>query len=199
MPTTSPHVVAGVSGDQPSVVLYALHEAARLDTSLRIVHCGETLAGSSVSTEILDRARLVVEGSGLDVAVDYLAEVGDARLCLEAQARTARALVLGADHVAWLQQMLGGEVSGHLALSAACPVVVVPHALPALEPADGVVVTLEVCNEATARASLLVIGRPHGNGHSFALTRPVAMLVLRQARCPVAIVPTDHGSTPVVL
>lgn len=53
---------------------------------------------------------------------------------------------------------------------------------------------LAECLLPTAHASLLVIGRPHGNSHVFALARPVAMLVLREARCPVAIVPAHYGA-----
>ncbi len=45
---------------------------------------------------------------------------------------------------------------------------------------------------ATASASLVVVGRPHGPDRSFALTRPVAMRVLRGAQCPVAVVPASY-------
>lgn len=50
----------------------------------------------------------------------------------------------------------------------------------------------EACVEATRRASLVVIGRPHARSVPFALARPVAVKVLRGAQCPVAIVPSDY-------
>ncbi|KRC65181.1 hypothetical protein ASE12_10635 [Aeromicrobium sp. Root236] len=45
---------------------------------------------------------------------------------------------------------------------------------------------------ASAHAELVVVGRPHSRTLSFALTRPLAMQVLRRAGCPVAIVPSDY-------
>ncbi|WP_188110660.1 universal stress protein [Aeromicrobium ginsengisoli] len=45
---------------------------------------------------------------------------------------------------------------------------------------------------ASAHAELIVVGRPHSKNVSFALTRPLAMQVLRRAGCPVAIVPSDY-------
>lgn len=54
---------------------------------------------------------------------------------------------------------------------------------------------LTECVLATAQASLLVIGRPHGHSPLFALARPVALRVLREAQCPVAIVPARYGAS----
>lgn len=53
----------------------------------------------------------------------------------------------------------------------------------------------EACIEATAHAGLLVLGRPHGHS-PFGLIRPVARAVLRNAECPVVVVPLAYG-TPV--
>lgn len=47
---------------------------------------------------------------------------------------------------------------------------------------------------ASRSASMVVIGRPRGPVHSFALLRPVALDVIRRARCAVAIVPPDYRS-----
>lgn len=47
----------------------------------------------------------------------------------------------------------------------------------------------ESCIAATANSSLMVIGRPHGHTRPFGLARPLAVQVLREARCPVAVVP----------
>jgi nucleotide-binding universal stress UspA family protein len=274
-------VVAGVAAHQPAVVRYALREAARLGTGVRVVRCYAVLAGDvyfgadpdgpmqEPGSEVLDQARRVVEASGQVVDVEYVLERGDPASLLLAEAEADQLVVVGADAAGWLDRMLGGDVSGHLASRAACPVVVVPHALRGDGPVDGVVVTLDgdtssagplrygfeqadfraedlhvlhavpvattagdtaaltakvardvaqwnaqtpdvrvllslttgnalhECIRATAHASLLVIGRPHGYAHSFALTRPVAMLVLREARCAVAIVPADYR--PVVV
>jgi nucleotide-binding universal stress UspA family protein len=52
---------------------------------------------------------------------------------------------------------------------------------------------LEQCIAATAQASMLVVGRPHGSSFSFARDGPIAMLVLREAKCPLAIVSADRG------
>lgn len=54
--------------------------------------------------------------------------------------------------------------------------------------------SLQECLEATAHASLLVIGRPHGSDPHFGLARPVALLVLREARCAVVVVPGAYGA-----
>jgi nucleotide-binding universal stress UspA family protein len=51
---------------------------------------------------------------------------------------------------------------------------------------------LETCIAATEHASLVVIGRPHSHTVLFALARPLAMRVLRQAHCPVAVVASDY-------
>lgn len=50
------------------------------------------------------------------------------------------------------------------------------------------------CLAATTRASMLVIGRPYGHSPLFALARPLAVRVLREARCPVAIIPSSYRS-----
>ena len=278
MTSSTAPVIAGISHDQPAVVLHALREASRLDTSLRIVHChlapaGDVYVGSdsreptrSAGFEVLASARATIEATGQSAVVEYVLERGDPATCLVEESADAAVVVVGADDVNWVERMLGGEVSGHLALKAACPVVVVPREQDAGRTTGGVVVTLdgdtssagplrygfeqadyrsedlhvlhatpeattqadtaalttrvtqevgrwneltpdvkvllsltngdalEQCVRATSLASLLVIGRPHGHSFSFALTRPVAMLVLREARCPVAIVPAGYGA-----
>jgi nucleotide-binding universal stress UspA family protein len=270
-------VVVGIVDDQSSVLLYALGEAARLHTTVRVVHCYAGLAGDAYFAQespdplhaagaaVLTRARAVVQDVEHAVHVEYVLLRGDPGTGLLDEAERAQVVVLGADDAGWLEWMLGGDVSGHLALAAPCPVVVVPRALRMEAPVTGVVVTLdgdtsadgplrygfeqagrrderlhvlhaapvatteadvasltarvhhdvarwgalmpsvsvqvglasgdavEACLAATSNASLLVIGRPHGEARSFALARPVAVLVLRKARCPVVIVPADYG------
>lgn len=51
----------------------------------------------------------------------------------------------------------------------------------------------DVIVEATERAELVVVGRPHNRSVAFALARPVATRVARRANCPVAIVPSDYA------
>lgn len=270
-------VVAGVAADEPAVVRYALREAARLGTRVRVMHCVAEDANDVdpdphgtmqvTGSNVLDQARLVVEAHGRDADVEYVLEHGDpAALLLEA-AEDAQAIVIGADDATWVERMLGVSVSGQLALRAACPVVVVPQGQPGEGPVGGVVVILDGgtvsagplrygfeqadsqvedlhvlhavpeatteadtasltakvardvtqwnllipgvraqlslttggadhdCIQATAQASLLVVGRPHGHTYSFALSRPVAMLLLGEARSAVAIVPAVYRSS----
>lgn len=269
-------VVAGVAADEPAVVRYALREAARLSTRVRIMHCVAEDADDVhpdpqrtmrvAGSKVLHQARLVVEAHGRDADAEYVLEHGDPAAVLLGEAEDAQAIVVGADS-SWVERMRGRNVSGQLVLGAACPVVVVPQGLPGEGPVDGVTVILDggtasagalqhgfeqadsrgedlhvlyavpaatteadtasltakiardvgqwnllvpgvhvklslttggavhECIEATARASLLVIGRPHGHAYSFALSQPVAMLVLREARCPVAIVPAVYRSS----
>lgn len=44
----------------------------------------------------------------------------------------------------------------------------------------------------TCLASLVVVGRTNRHGFPFSLARPTAVAVIKQAQCPVAIVPSDH-------
>ena len=50
----------------------------------------------------------------------------------------------------------------------------------------------EAITAASTHAELVVVGRSHSRNVSFALTRPLAMQVLRRAGCPIAIVPSDY-------
>ncbi len=52
----------------------------------------------------------------------------------------------------------------------------------------------EACIKVSTRASLVVMGRHHGHS-PFALVRPIARAVLREAQCPVAVVPLDYGTS----
>jgi nucleotide-binding universal stress UspA family protein len=46
---------------------------------------------------------------------------------------------------------------------------------------------------ATRSAELVVVGRPHNHTIPLSLSRPLAMQVLAEAQCPVAIVPPDYA------
>ncbi|RYY43860.1 MAG: universal stress protein [Actinomycetales bacterium] len=50
--------------------------------------------------------------------------------------------------------------------------------------------------DATRRADLVVVGRPHHPHLPMALTRPLAMTVLRRAQCPLVVVPAAYGGPP---
>jgi nucleotide-binding universal stress UspA family protein len=272
-------VLVGVADKQPAAVAYAVAEAVRLRRPLRVVHCwalpstasalyvgSETLGAMRIEGhQVLDAAKAVVVSSGIDMEVEYVMADGSPVNILAAGAVEAAALILGSDDVPWLDRFLGGEVSGHLARTAVCPVVVVPERIVPGTGTGGVVVTIDgdtsaagplryafeqadarretlhvlhaapeatlrqdfqnhhanvaevvagwkemypdvtvltsttdgatadACIEATAEASLVVIGRHHGHSISFAQERPIALTVLRRAQCPVAVVPLDHG------
>lgn len=48
---------------------------------------------------------------------------------------------------------------------------------------------------ATYRSALVIVGRPHLHSVPFALSRPVAVKVLSEAHCPVAVVPGDYSGS----
>ncbi|MCW2831217.1 MAG: hypothetical protein JWP31_1909 [Aeromicrobium sp.] len=273
-------VLVGVADKQHAAVTYAIAEAERLNRTLRVVHCWalpfvasefsigvevvEAMRGDADS--VLDDARAVVTETSPDMESEYVIINGAPANALKQEAQQAAALILGSDDVPWFERLLGGEVSGYLARTAACPVVVVPERDVPGTGAGGVVVTIdgdtsaagplryafeqadardeslhvlhaapeatlqedfqthlaniaevvagwselypdvavlrsttkgapsEDCIEATAEASLVVIGRHHGHSTPFARARPVAMTVLRKAQCPVAVVPLNYGA-----
>ncbi|MET0821990.1 MAG: universal stress protein [Aeromicrobium sp.] len=270
-------VLVGVADKQPTAVAYAVAEAQRLRRPLRVLHCwvlpsstsalyggSETLGAMRAEGEaVLAAAKAVVSESAAGLEVEYVMADGATVNVLKKAAEEAAALVLGSDDVPWFDRFLGGEVSGHLARTAACPVVVVPERS-VVGAAGGVVVTVDgdtsaagplryafeqadarhealhvlhaapeatlrqdfqnhhanvaeilagwkelypdvrvfrsttdgspvdACIEATAEASLVVIGRHHGHSVPFAQARPIALTVLRKAQCPVAVVPWDY-------
>ncbi|MEO6470166.1 MAG: universal stress protein, partial [Aeromicrobium sp.] len=53
--------------------------------------------------------------------------------------------------------------------------------------------TDEACIGATSLANLVVVGRPHGISLPFSLVRPVAVSVIKEANCPVAVIPPNYG------
>jgi nucleotide-binding universal stress UspA family protein len=272
-------VLIGVAGQQPAAVKYAIAEAQRSHRSLRVVH-GRVLVtavsamyGASPSLgvltangqTVLDDARSIVAELGGVLDAEYVVQDGPPVDVLIAEALRAAVLVLGSDDVPWFDRLLGGEIAGRLARTAACPVVVVPDRAAPGGGAGGVVVTIDgdtsaagplryafeqadarheplhvlhtapaatlrqdfenhranvaevvagwaeqypdveivrsttggapvdECVGATSEASLVVIGRHHGDSVPFARVRPIAVAVLRRAQCPVAVVPLDYG------
>lgn len=51
----------------------------------------------------------------------------------------------------------------------------------------------EACLGVTTVANLVVVGRPQGFRLPFAVARPVAATVIKEAKCPVAVIPTDYA------
>jgi nucleotide-binding universal stress UspA family protein len=213
---------------------------------------------------VLDLARSLIVETAPDVDAEFVVEYGAPGNVLTEEAKGAAVLVIGSDDLPWFERFLGGELSGHLARTASCPVVVVPEEVPAGSGDGGVVVTIdgetsaagplryafeqadargeqlhvlyaapagtldadleryratlaqvvagwqeqfpgidvlrstsaggasELCIEATAHAGLVVMGRHQGRS-PFALVRPIARAVLRDAQCPVVVVPLDYG------
>lgn len=55
--------------------------------------------------------------------------------------------------------------------------------------------TVDGCIDATGQAALLILGHHHGRTGPSDVLHPVASAVLRGARCPVAMVPLDYGTS----
>lgn len=50
----------------------------------------------------------------------------------------------------------------------------------------------EACAGATSLANLVVVGRPQGRLLPFSLSKPVASAVIKEANCPVAVIPANY-------
>src|ERR1700712_4559343 len=115
MNTTPRPVVVGVSSKQATGGRDAVAEAARLKTSLRVVHCyalptqaaefyvgGDVLDTYRIAGEtVIEDARELVEREYPEVEVDYVLANGMPGAVLLAQSVNAQAVVLGADDIPW--------------------------------------------------------------------------------------------------
>jgi len=54
----------------------------------------------------------------------------------------------------------------------------------------------EVCSSATKLANLVVVGTPHREAWTLAFSKPVAVSIIKEAGCPVAVVPSDFDWRP---
>ncbi|MDQ3155239.1 MAG: universal stress protein [Actinomycetota bacterium] len=271
-------IVVGVEDKQHAALRYALSEADSQGCGIRLVHAyslsasGPALLGddaleasAEAAYAILDNARDFIDAQDIKVPVEYAVEFGAPTQILEAEARNARALVLGPENAAWYERILAGEVGSWLATRAECPVIVVPeYWYPHQVRRGGVVVTIdgatdahgpltfafrtadrldqelhvlhvippatsvadeeehrlniaqvlagwadkfplvpvfrslvfgqvdEACIGSTSLANLVVVGRPRGHGRPFSLLRPVAVSVIKEANCPVAVLPPNY-------
>ncbi len=151
-------VVVGIADKQPSVLAFAAREARFAQASLHVVHAaghstqdGDFLAGVAVTESMLKAGQVILDDAkkfleeeiGVDQPVEIELSSADPVESLAGAASDAAMLVLGADDVPWYDRMLRTRISGHLALSAPCPVVIVPEVqyAPAVE--GEVVVTLD--------------------------------------------------------
>ena len=134
-------VVAGIAEKDPAVLDYALEEAKRWDTPLRLVHTyvvPPSAMGSAYGLDVSAACRNDAE-QVIEDAVDYAQSRGSAPPLetsvmrgtagpvLDRLSRGARAIVIGPDsHKPWAVRLFEGRTARHLVQHAACPVVVVP-------------------------------------------------------------------------
>ena len=151
-------VVVGIGDKQPTALRFALREASRTGARLRVVHAAgfpfpslEFLSGAGVVVEnaqgtgqkVLDDAKHFIDQEITVVSVDYVLTDAAPIEALEAEARTACALVVGADDISWPDRLLGGAISEHLSGHAACLVMVVPERSYPTHQSAGVCVALD--------------------------------------------------------
>ncbi|MET0821930.1 MAG: universal stress protein [Aeromicrobium sp.] len=141
---TNQPVLVGLLGHQPTVLRFALMSAQSHHSRLTVLHStgmppqpADFYAGFDVIDElrregqsVLDDARRLIEQESREVPVEYVLTSEPALPALEQAAAGARLVVLGSDTLPPLDRLLRTAVSGHLALHAPCPVVVVPELSP---------------------------------------------------------------------
>jgi nucleotide-binding universal stress UspA family protein len=154
-------VVVGVGDKQPTALRFALAEAHRRGTGLRVVHSSPVPAEAFyVSAEVLgefreagqkvlDDAQHFIEQEVSPVPVTYALTTSAPIEALEAEALEASTLVIGADNISWPDRLLGGAIASHVALHAACPVIVVPERSYPTPLGGGVVIALDGDTPAT--------------------------------------------------
>lgn len=139
-PSEEHPVVLGVDVLQPEALAVAIFEATWRRAPLRAVRCwvvppvglglyvDPTLYVSlpAVADEVLREVAVATAAQAPDLRVEYLTTNAAPTDGLLTESKSAAVLVLGADHVSWLERFLGGEVAGHLSRHASCPVIVVP-------------------------------------------------------------------------
>lgn len=144
--TKSRPVVVGIKRNQPAVLSYALDEARRLDTYVRVAHViphAELARLNGAMPPLLEQARRTVESAFDPPRVDYFAWWGDPADVLAVESREAGLLVVGGDELPWVTKLTGGEVARKVSLTASCPVVVVPSTDLNPDRAGGVVVAVD--------------------------------------------------------
>jgi nucleotide-binding universal stress UspA family protein len=157
MDTNRTPVVVGIEDKQPTALRFALREAYRKGTGLRVVHSvglpAEAVAVQAgaeliedlreAGQKVLDDARHFIGQESTSVPVTYVL-TSDAPIgALETEARGASTVVIGADKISWPDRLLGGAIASYVALNATCPVVVVPERTYPTPPSGGVVIALD--------------------------------------------------------
>ncbi len=148
-------VVVGVDDKQPTALRFALGEASRKGTGLRVVHSAEVSAESrglgieivekirEAGQNVLDDARDFINQEVASVGVEYVLVSSAPGVALEAEAHKACTVVVGTDDVSLHDRIFGGAVATRLAQHAVCPVVVVPEHLQPRPLTGGVVIALD--------------------------------------------------------
>ncbi|VXC12012.1 universal stress protein [Aeromicrobium sp. 9AM] len=155
MDTNGTSVVVGVGDKQPTALRFALREAHRRGSGVRVLHSAGLPADAfyvspefeteirEVGQQVLDDARHFVEQEVTPVPVTYELTTTAPIEALEAASADANVLVIGADHVSWPDRLLGGAIASHIALHASCPVVVVAERAYPTPLTGGVVIALD--------------------------------------------------------
>jgi nucleotide-binding universal stress UspA family protein len=161
MKTSENPVVVGIGDKQPTALRFALGEAHRRGTGLRVMHAVSVPAGAfyaspdvleeigEVGQKMLDDAQHFIEQEVTPVATTYTLRAEPPIEALEAEAREASTLVIGADNISWPDRLLGGAIASHVALHAACPVIVIPERSYPASLGGGVVIALDGDTPAT--------------------------------------------------
>lgn len=144
--SSSRPVLVGMKRHQWAVLRYALDEARRLDTYVRVAHVipdVELARLNGAPPPLLARAQRVVESEVDPPRADYFSWWGDPADVLAVESREAAVLVVGGDELPWISKLAGGEVARKVSLTAHCPVVVVPSTDLNPDRAGGVVVAVD--------------------------------------------------------
>jgi nucleotide-binding universal stress UspA family protein len=157
MDTSGMPVVVGIGDKQTTAIRFALREAHRKGTGLRVVHSAglpaQTVAGyagaeifedlQEAGQKVLDDSQHFIEQEVTPVPVTYVLTTAAPIAALEAEACEASTMVIGADNISWPDRLLGGAIASYVALNAACPVVVVPERAYPTPLSGGVVIALD--------------------------------------------------------
>ncbi|MET0821941.1 MAG: universal stress protein [Aeromicrobium sp.] len=133
-------VVVGLSHDQPALLNAARELALTFDVPLRVVHAYWTSASTAdlsrgrdvravvrvAAERVLDSAReRLGDVDGMDVQYD--ARFATVARGLEAESAASTLVVIGRHRSAWPGLLRTGHATRHVAMHAACPVIIVPE------------------------------------------------------------------------
>ena len=146
-------VVVGLADYQPELFRFALDEARRLNTGLRVVHAQSNAEMREVGDwnhELFDQLRAVAAAEPDVKGVGYCSWQGEPIDVLISESRGACEVVVGTDEVPWLARVTGAEVARQVAMKAFCPVVVAPPQEPSAQRAGGIVVAIDTSDDVDA-------------------------------------------------